>query len=332
MTWGDQLVHYLDDEEARGFARRSPFGAAGVARPLTSEECWRGRGAQLPPDGNIFQTASRRESRRDDHTAAATAAAVASVSATVSVATSSQAPAPSTEKPLPSIASTTVKLEAESFRGGGGVSAGGGWIGVTGKVAPGARANSGGSTSSTSASSSRYGGGAMTDTTGDNRAAVTAAVHNPMWGSSGGNENVYAMNGSGNGLGGDSPGIGAAMPSPAASRLGTGGGGSGGGGLSFWEAKKGMEAHHQQATPSSLNHAGFYDDIGALGKKPYTRFFTFFPSDVMYGETCDNNTVVPAAVNHACSAHCASSLPMCVYACILRASGGLRSSCQDVVP
>lgn len=105
VTWGDQLVHYLDDEEARGFARRSPFGAAGVARPLTSEECWRGRGAQLPPDGDLFLPPNRRESRREDPL-------------------SLPAPAPP-EKPLPSLPAS-VKQEQAQFRANNGAGSGGG--------------------------------------------------------------------------------------------------------------------------------------------------------------------------------------------------------------
>ncbi|CAM9863183.1 unnamed protein product, partial [Ectocarpus sp. 12 AP-2014] len=104
VTWGDQLVHYLDDEEARGFARRSPFGAAGVARPLTSEECWRGRGAQLPPDGNLFLPASRRESRREDLAAAAAAAARAAAAAAVATVSAAAVPASTSASAPPSAA------------------------------------------------------------------------------------------------------------------------------------------------------------------------------------------------------------------------------------
>ena len=267
VTWGDQLVHYLDDEEARGFARRSPFGAAGVARPLTSEECWRGRGTQLPRDGNLFLPPSRRESRREDLAAqaAAVAGAAAAAAAASSVAVvptsdnSGQSSPTSGDKCLSLVTvSSSVKQEEGSFRGGGGLvganeGGGGGWVGGSGKVAPGAR--------------NRYvggGGGGAQDARGP-------AVHNTVWagGGNGGNE-MYAMNGGvggggGNGHGGDVAGIRASMPSPPDSRQ-VGGEGGPGSNVAFWETKKGMEAHHQQAAAAALNSGGFADDIGGLGE------------------------------------------------------------------
>lgn len=259
VVWGDQLVHYLDDEEARGFARRSPFGAAGVARPLTSEECWRGRGAQLPPDGNLFLPVSRRESRREDlAVAAAGAAAVAAKAAAANAAANEAAKASSGEKSL----SLSVKQEDDGFLGG----VGGGWgCGGTGKVAPGVRRYGGGG-----------GGGGGGGVSSADDVVRRLAVPNPtVWGGTApAAGDMYSMNGNGHvGEGGsDVAGIGAAMPSPATTRLGGaggagGGGGGGGGGATFWDVKKGMESQQQQA-PSNLNPTGFCDDdIGGLGMK-----------------------------------------------------------------
>ena len=130
-----------------------------------------------------------------------------------------------------------------------------GWVGGSGKVAPGARSNGG-----------RYGAG------GGPQDARGAAVHNTVWAGGGGNggNDLYAMNGGGNGHvggGGDVAGIRASMPSPPGNRQGGGEGGPGST-VAFWETKKGMEAHHQQAAAAALNAGGFADeDIGGLGER-----------------------------------------------------------------
>lgn len=269
VVWGDQLVHYLDDEEARGFARRSPFGAAGVARPLTSEECWRGRGAQLPPDGNLFLAATRRETRREDLvTAAAVVAAAAGAAAAAAAKSGASSNSPTaasspSKKALPSSrVSSSVKKEDDAVRAGGGGSGGivgsRGWIG--GKIVPSARNSIGGG------SIARFGGATGTV---DGRGAV---AHNSAWGGGPCND-TQLMNGSnGHGLG---DAIGTAMASPAATRLGgPGAGGCGGqangaGGMTFWDGKKGTEFQQQQAITSALSHNGFVDDdIGGLGESP----------------------------------------------------------------
>lgn len=242
VTWGDQLVHYLDDEEARGFARRSPFGAAGVARPLTSEECWRGRGAQLPSDGNLFLPPPRRESssaaasrRLDEHQALAAAAAAAGAHSSHSqgcaAAVSLPSPTSASEKPLPSLSS--VKQEdASPYRGGGGSGGGGGsWRGSITGGGPGSIAQS---------SSRRFNAGNE----------VRASTWTP--------NDIYGMNGNGHTHMGDGGGGGGGVP--PGSRLG----GSGGGGMPMWDVRKCVETQQSAGLP---NPTGFYDDdMSGLGE------------------------------------------------------------------
>ena len=260
VVWGDQLVHYLDDEEARGFARRSPFGAAGVARPLTSEECWRGRGAQLPPDGNLFLAATRRETRREDFAAAAVVAAAAGAAAVVAKSSASLPSPASSSSPLKknlasSRMSSSVKKEDESVRAGG-IAGGRSWIGSAGKVVPGAR--------SCGSGSARYGGpgGLCASGAGDLRGS--AAQNTSMWGGvAGGGDALVIASSNGHAV---VDAMATAMASPASTRLAGGGNGQTGGvGGMFWDAKKGTEFNQQQAVSSALNHGGMYDDIVGLG-------------------------------------------------------------------
>lgn len=257
VAWGDQLVHYLDDEEARGFARRSPFGAAGVARPLTSEDCWRGRGAQLPADGNLFlpvprrdgsassaaaAAASRRLEEQHHHATLAAAAAAAANAAGMRSSHSQQhrqsqqghgpaislpSPASASEKPLSSHVS--VKQEdASSYRGGG--SGGGNWS--SGSMAGGGS----GSKIPSSASQRRYNGG--------------SEVRGSAWGAQ---TDIYGMAGNGHSHMAEHPAI---MGAPAPGRVGGGGGGGG----SFLM----QPAQQAAALP---NPTGFYDDdMSGLGE------------------------------------------------------------------
>lgn len=248
VTWGDQLVHYLDDEEARGFARRSPFGAAGVARSLTSEECWRGRGAQLPPDGNLFLPVSRRES---SSTAAARLLEEQhhqAGHAHVQVALPSHAS--SVDKSLPSLSSSVVKKEdASPFRGGGG------W-GV----------------SNGSSGSKTPPGSARRFCSGNEVRAVMPTV----WGAA---AEFYGMNGNGNNNMGDG-GAGMSMAPSSGGRL-SGGGGGGGGGAPSWEVRKSMET---QQTAGLTNPTGFYDDdMGGLGENLLKTRHSLFSPSILFG-------------------------------------------------
>lgn len=258
VAWGDQLVHYLDDEEARGFARRSPFGAAGVARPLTSEDCWRGRGAQLPADGNLFLpvprrdgsassaaavAASRRLEEQHHHATIAAAAAAAAAAATAGMrsshsqqhrqsqqghgpAISLPSPASASEKPLSSHVS--VKQEdASSYRGGG--SGGGNWSG-------GSMGGGSGSKIPSSTSQRRYNSG--------------SEVRASAWGAQ---TDIYGMTGNGHSHMTEHPAI---MGASASGRVGGGGGGGG----SFLM----QPAQQAAALP---NPTGFYDDdMSGLGE------------------------------------------------------------------